>query len=78
MATITITIPNPQVQRVLDAIADLYPIPEISPGVPQYTKAEWSREWLKRLIRRTVSRYETKQAQIAAVVAEDPTIVDVV
>jgi len=78
MAIMTITIPDAKVQDVLDAIAGIYPIPTIPlTGLPQYTKAQWGREWLKRLIRRTVAKYKTDQAKIAVTVPEDPNIVDV-
>lgn len=78
MANITITIPDAQVPRVLDAIAGLNPIPKDPiTGNPLFTKGQWAREWLKRLIRKTVARYETQQAQITAVVPEDNAIVDV-
>ena len=83
MATITMTIPDPSVQRVLDAIAGIYPIPQIpDPGDPlntidEFTKTQWAKEHLKRHIRKVVARYETQLAQINAVVAEDGTIVEV-
>lgn len=78
MANITITIPDGQVQRVLDAISGINPIPrDPVTGNPLFTKGQWAREWLKRIIRKTVARYETQQAQLSAVVPEDNTIVDV-
>lgn len=78
MANITITIPDAKVQRVLNAIEGLHPIPTDGiTGTPLFTQGQWAREWLKRLLRKTVAQWETQEAQRAAAVPEDDTIVDV-
>ena len=62
MATITLTIPDPKVQRILDGIAGIYPIPETVPGTPDYTKAEWARLHLKDHLIDVVTAWERREA----------------
>lgn len=79
MATVTITIPTAQVNRVFDAIADEAPINgAIDPSTGLvYTKANWARKWLDDLLTKKVARYETKVARQAVAVAEDPALITV-
>jgi len=75
MATVTLTITD--VNRVFDAIASEKPINgTIDPNTGLvYTKANWGKKWLDDLITKKVARYETRQAQLAVVVPEDPSLV---
>jgi len=69
MATITFTIPDDKIQRVVNAMKGLYPIPMINNGtvenpnlVPEFTDSQWAKERVRRFIRDTVARYEQRVA----------------
>lgn len=69
MAQITFTIDNEKIERVKDALAGLYPIPNIPDpanpfqGIPQFTKTQWAKECIRQWIVRQVARWEQSQAQ---------------
>lgn len=77
MATITITINDTKVQKLLDGITRVHPIPESSPGIPLFTKAQWAREYLKRKLNHLVWDQENYEAKLAVSVARDDTVVTV-
>lgn len=59
---ITFTIPTEKVQRVIDAVKGIFPIPVDSTGEPLYTDGAWAKERIRRMIIQTVHAYETKMA----------------
>ena len=67
--SLTITIPDDKVDEVLDAFEQMAPIPKVhsdpddptSPLVPEYTRAQWPRAWLRRQIVNMVRRYRVQQ-----------------
>jgi hypothetical protein len=73
---VTITIPDAKVQRVVDAMKGLYPIPLDENGDPLFTDNQWSKEVLRRWIVAQVRRYEARVAmdEAAAAVQPDDTI----
>lgn len=70
MANINFTIPDEKLQRVVDALKGLYPIPVTDDGsgnmIPDFTDNQWAKEAVRRLVVRDVKRWETKIAQLAA------------
>ena len=76
---ITLTIPEAKVQRIVNAMKGLYPIPQSTDKddntTNDFTDNAWAKEALRRLIVRDVQRWETKVAQDAAVVEPDDDIV---
>jgi len=70
---ITFNIPDDKVQKVIDAMKGLYPIPQvlIDPNnpmggtEPQFTDTQWAKEKTRRWIRDQVARWEQKIAQDA-------------
>ncbi len=75
---ITFTIPDAKVQRIIDTMKGLYPIPMIpdpnfvsdpthpeieAPLVPQFTGNQWAKECVRRWIRDQVARWEQMQAK---------------
>ena len=79
--TINLTIPTAALPRIVNAFSTLYPIPTIEnpenpdEQIPEFTKEQWAKECLRRYIIKSVKRAEQKAANQAAVVDEDPTIV---
>ena len=69
--TISFTIPEAKVQRVVDALKGLYSIPQIDDPenegetIPEFTDNQWAKESVRRWIRDTVARYEQKTAKDA-------------
>lgn len=59
---ITFTIPDEKIQRVIDAVKGIFPIPVNSAGVPLHTPGAWAKERIRRMIIQTVHAYETKVA----------------
>lgn len=59
---ITFTISDEKVQRVIDAVKGVFPIPTNSTGVPLYTPGAWAKERIRRMIINIVHTYETKIA----------------
>lgn len=80
MATITFTIPDAKLPRILAAMKGVYPIPEVlsdpndteSPMVPEFTDNQWGKESLRRFIVKTVQRWESKLAIDAAKAGVEP------
>jgi len=77
MANITFTIPDAKLQRVMDAMKGLYPIPQVNNGTEanpdwqnEFSDNAWAKESVRRFIRGTVARYEQKVAKDA--IAYDP------
>jgi len=58
MTTITFTVPNEKVSRIVDAMEGLFPIPEDTEGNPLFTKNQWAKEAMRRWIVKQVYRYE--------------------
>ena len=81
MAQINFTIPDAKLQRIVDAMKGLYPIPWIpdpqdpETEIPEFTDNQWAKEALRRLVVRSVSRWETKVAKDAAAVSLDDGII---
>jgi hypothetical protein len=71
MAELTITIPDEQVQRVLDSVASRFPIPMVDDPendgelIPKWTKPQNVRMVTARFLRDTVKRAERKAAAAA-------------
>jgi len=61
MAEITFTIPNEKLSRVVDAINGLHPMPEEE----EMTPAQWTKEYLRRLVVREVQAWERRVADSA-------------
>lgn len=84
MAEIKFTIPDDKIQRVIDAMKGLYPIPQIpnpnygEPNEPdrinEFTDAQWAKESVRRFIKRSVARYENRVAVDAIEYQEDDDI----
>lgn len=75
MANITFTIPDAKLQRVVDAMKGLYPIPTDANQDPLFTDNQWAKEAVRRWIRDTVARYEQKTAMDAISFSPDDGIV---
>lgn len=78
MATITFTIPNDKLQRVIDGMLEVYPNEEVDEnGDPVYTDNQWIKERVRRFVVDTVKRGETviaKRNAGAGVPSADDTI----
>ena len=66
MANITLNIPAQHVNRVLDAVKGMYPIPVDENGDPTHTDAEWGKKILEDYLKSIVKRYEQRQAMDTA------------
>ena len=62
---IIFTIPNEKLQRIVDAMSGIYPMPFLvdvedpeSPGTPEFSPQQWTKERVRRFIIDTVHRYE--------------------
>jgi hypothetical protein len=67
MATITFTIDNTAVPRIIDAMLYLYPNNEVdNNGTPVYTDNQWLKELIRRYVVQTVKISEKAQAERAA------------
>ncbi len=65
MAQIIFNIPDDKINRIKNAMAGLYNIPEINVGTeenpvyePEFTKSQWAKESVRRFIRNSVARWE--------------------
>ena len=65
MATITLTIPDEKVDRVLAAFCGKWEKPD------GYTDAQWAKEKLRQWVISTVYHWELQQAKAAITVNED-------
>ena len=76
MATITFTIDNGKIDRIIDAMKGLFPIPTIAdpewedpedgsfaPLINEFTDNEWAKEALRRYTIDVVHRFEKKEAK---------------
>ena len=66
-----------------DAIAGLYPIPQLNKGTekesvmePEFTKNQWVTEYMRRHLIKQVARYEQQQAQVAVTYNEEDDLVE--
>ena len=60
---ITFTIPDEKIQRVIDAIKGLFPVPIDENGDPLYTDSQWAKEKIRQFIIDSVYQYEQNKAQ---------------
>ena len=75
MATITFTIDNEKLPRVVAALKGLYRIPKDSEGTPLFTDSEWAKEAVRRLLVRIVFKWENKVAKDAVTVASEDDLI---
>ena len=75
MTTVTFTIPDDKISRVIAAMKYFYPIPLDENGDPQFTDSQWAKESLRRYIINQTHRYELKVARDAASAVKDDTLV---
>lgn len=68
--TITLTIPEANVNRIIAAIKATYPIEN------GFTDNQWVKESIRRIIIRDVQRYENEIAREAAIIQSDDTLVN--
>ncbi len=73
MASITLTIPDAKLSRVVDAIKGMYSIPQIpdpafvgepagAPLINEFTDNQWAKERVRRFVVDTVRRWEVLEA----------------
>lgn len=69
MASISFTIPDDKLPRIIDAMKGLHPIPQINTGTeqdpvwePEFSDAQWAKESVRRWIRDQVARWEQRAA----------------
>lgn len=75
MAIISFTIPDEKLQRIVNALAGLHKIPEIPdpdwvdpgggespPTLPEFTKAQWAKEAVRRWVIHEVWQWERNKA----------------
>lgn len=79
MAVITFTIPDAKIQRVVDAMKNMHPIPfvkdaETGEMLPQFTDNQWAKECIRRHIISEVARWEQKKAQSLISYSPDDTL----
>ncbi|MGR3310670.1 MAG: hypothetical protein ACUZ77_07830 [Candidatus Brocadiales bacterium] len=83
MATITFTIPDAKLQRVVDAIKGRYSIPQVlvdpdNPGLgyeDEFTPQQWAKEWIRQRIITEVVEWEQAEARKTVSVARDNDLV---
>ena len=66
MPNITVNVPAQHVNRVLDAIKGLYPIPNDENGDPTHTNAAWAQKIMEDHLRSIVRRWEQRSAMDTA------------
>lgn len=81
MATIIFTIPDGQLQRVVDATKYLHKIPKINTGTTkepvwenEFTDNQWAKEAWRRYIIAQIKRYETFNAKEAVNIPSDDSL----
>lgn len=72
---ITFTVDNAKVDRVINAMEGLYPIPTDESGTPLFTPTQWAKESIRRWIRNQVARWEQRVAIKAVEFTPDDTLV---
>ena len=82
MATLTFTIYNGNIDRIITALEGLYPIPMINVGTetemdmqPEFTPEQWAKECTRRWIVTQVARYEQKIAKEAILYKEENNLI---
>jgi len=81
MPDVTITIPDEKLERVVNALIGLYPIPLIDDlenegeKIPEFAENQWAKQCVINFLKRSVARYEQREAKDAIVYNEDGTIV---
>ena len=75
MATITLTIPDEKLQRIIDATKFFNPIPLDENEEPEFTDNQWAKEILRREIIRKVQRHENYQAKKEVSIQADDNLV---
>ncbi|CAK0779039.1 hypothetical protein CCP3SC15_610019 [Gammaproteobacteria bacterium] len=63
MGQFVIKYKDAQEQKILDAFATIWPIPEVG-GVPQFTKAQWVKKHLKGFVTQAVRRERGEQIKL--------------
>ena len=61
---ITFTIPDAKLQRIINAMKGLFPIPLDEKDAPLFTDGQWAKESLRRRIVEFVYQYELKEARL--------------
>ncbi len=72
---ITLTIPDNQVSRIVDAMTGLFPIPQDTEGVKEFTDSQWAKEKVRRWIIEQVKRWENYVAREAVDIQPDNELV---
>ena len=79
---IVFKVPTAQLPRISDAMKGLYPIPIINTGTdlnpvwePEFTDNAWSKECIRRWVKRQVARWEQKIARDSILYTEDTTLI---
>jgi hypothetical protein len=89
MPQIIFDIPADKIQRIIDAMVGIYPIPKIedpewvdpedgstAPMIPEFTPVQWSKEAVRRFVVKTVRRWEQHQAIQAVDVPVDEDLLE--
>ncbi len=66
MATVSVTIPDAAIDRVLDAFDGSYNGRLDDEGIELFTKAQWAKRWAARYVKDILVGYEVKVAAAAA------------
>ena len=80
---ITFTVPDAQINRIIDTMKNLYAIPQIpidplDPGKGfknQFTDAQWGKECIRRWVIEQVQKWEQQKAMSAVSVNQDDSII---
>lgn len=60
---LTYVIPTEKYPRIVNAIVGFHPVPEDDDGNPLFTRNQWAKEYIRRLIIRKVHAWERQQMQ---------------
>lgn len=75
MATITFTIPDAQVARVIATLKWIFPIPQDANGDPLFTDTQWAKESIRRWVIAQTKRREDTEAKDAVDIPSDNTLI---
>lgn len=75
MATISFTIDDAKMNKVVNGLKKIYPIPLDTNGQPEFTDNAWAKEVTRRWIVQSVARAEQLTAQQAIAFNPDDTLV---
>ena len=78
MAQINFTIPDEKVQKIIDTMKWLFPVPQVEEDgemVNEFTDAEWAKEALRRWIVFQVNRKEVYDAKEAIDISKDDNLI---